>query len=182
MTVSTPGPVPASVAVETIAAALRSEHYKVEHVAGRWVVSADPDAPPKPCPGRAHAAEAPSADELAGKFARSIRRVSATEYVLTRDGLDLLLEHFQVLFVHVRVTPEKQGARVVGVRLSGLREGDTLERLGLQNGDRLDRLAGHEVSSPDKALEAYTAVRGANRIVLEIVRSGAPVKIVYRVE
>jgi hypothetical protein len=31
-------------------------------------------------------------------------------------------------------------------------------------------------------VEAYVAVRNANRAVLEIVRRGAPAKIVYRVE
>ncbi len=63
-----------------------------------------------------------------------------------------------------------------------MRDDDVLGRLGLQNGDRLGRLAGHDISDPQHALEAYSKVRKANRAVLELVRQGAPVKIVYRVE
>jgi hypothetical protein len=182
VSVSTAGPVPGRVAAETIAATLRIQHYQIEHAAGRWVVSADPTAPPKTCAPAAPVAQAESLDEVAGEIARSIRRVSETEYVLTRHGLEVFLEHMPALFRQVRFVPELQAKRVVGLRLSGLREGDTAERLGLLDGDRLERLAGHEVSSPDKALEAYAAVRSANRIVLEIMRQGAPMKIVYRVE
>ena len=108
--------------------------------------------------------------------------MSDTEYVLTRRGVELLFEHGPALLKHMRVVPEKQVDKVVGIRLFGVREDDALGRMGLQNGDRLVRLAGHELSDPERALRAYVAVRNANRAVLEIVRRGAPMKILYRVE
>ena len=121
-------------------------------------------------------------DQAAGEVARSIRRVSDTEYVLTRHGLEVLLEHSAALLKRVRIVPEKEGDRVLGLRLFGVREDDTLSHLGIQNGDRVERLAGHDISSPDHALEAYAAVKNAKRAMLEIVRRGKPVKILYRVE
>jgi hypothetical protein len=183
VSVSAPSPLPGRAAAEMIAAALRDKRFHVDHAAGRWVVSADPTAPPAACtpPAPAPVVSAES-DEAAGEVARAIRRVSDTEYVLTRNGLELLLEHEAALFRHMRIVPELKANKVVGVRLMGLREGDTLQRLGLLNGDVVERLAGHELTDPQHALEAYTAVRNASRAVLEIERRGAPVKIVYRVE
>jgi hypothetical protein len=184
VSVSTPGPVPARVAAEKIATALRALHYRVEHAAGQWVVSADPASPPAACASTAPpaAAAAETVEQMAAEVARSIRRVSETEYVLTRHGLDVLLEHSPELFQHARLVPEQEGGTVVGIRIFGLREDDTLRRLGLQNGDRVERLAGQPVNDPQKALEAYVKVRTANRVLLEISRHGKPVKIVYRVE
>ena len=49
-----------------------------------------------------------------------------------------------------------------------------LSIIGLQNGDTLLRINGHDVSSPDKALEAYTTIRGASSITLDIERRGKP--------
>jgi hypothetical protein len=183
VSVKTGDRVPVAVAAEKIAAALRALHYRVEHAAGQWVVSADPASAPAACapraPPPAAVAEGP---EVAKEVAQSIRRVSATEYVLTRHGLEVLLEHSQELFQHARLVPEQAGGKVVGIRIFGVREDDTLGHLGLLNGDRVERLAGQPVNDPQKALEAYVKVTKSNRVVLELVRQGKPLKIVYRVE
>ena len=52
-------------------------------------------------------------------------------------------------------------------------------RLGLRNGDVLQRINGLDLDSPDKALEAFTKLRDARRIELEIERGGAPVRKVF---
>ena len=184
VSVDAPSPAPGRVAAEKIAGVLRGQRFRVEHAAGQWVVSADPASPPAACtpPAPPREAVAEASDQAAGEVARSIRRVSETEYVLTRHGVELLFENSAVLLKHARIVPEVQANKVVGIRLFGVREDDTLGRLGLQNGDRIERLAGHELSDPQHALEAYSAVRNAKRAVLELVRQGKPVKIVYRVE
>jgi hypothetical protein len=183
VSVKTGDRVPTAVAVEKIATALRALHYRVEHATGQWVVSADPATAPAACarPAPPPAAVAERTD-YAAEVARSIRRVSDTEYVLTRHGLEVLLEHSQELFEHARLVPEQSGGKVVGIRIFGVREDDTLGRLGLKNGDRVEKLAGQPVNDPQKALEAYVKVTKSNRVVLEMVRQGKPVKIVYRVE
>jgi general secretion pathway protein C len=71
---------------------------------------------------------------------------------------------------------------ILGLRLFGVRPDGVLAHLGIENGDRIERVSGHEVSSPESALEAYAALRQAKRLVVELKRHGAPVKIVYRLE
>lgn len=57
-----------------------------------------------------------------------------------------------------------------------------LARLGFQNGDRIDRVMGKSMATPEQALEAYAAMRGAKQIEIEIVRRGMPQKMTLRVE
>lgn len=66
--------------------------------------------------------------------------------------------------------------------MCGVRQDDLLGRIGLENGDRIDRVMGKSVATPEHALEAYSAMRGAKLIELEIVRRGAPKKLLLRVE
>jgi len=47
-----------------------------------------------------------------------------------------------------RVVPEKEGDKVVGIRLFGIRQDSLLGTLGLENGDRLSSINGFEMSDP----------------------------------
>jgi general secretion pathway protein C len=54
--------------------------------------------------------------------------------------------------------------------------------LGLRNGDVVRRLAGYELVSPDKALEAYASLRGAKSIPVELLRAGKPLTLIYEIQ
>jgi len=147
-------------------------------------VSADPSAPPAartpPAPPPAVAAQ--MSEEVAAEVSRSIHRVSDTEFIVKRQGLNLLLENSAVLLRQARLVPEKVGDELVGLRLFGVRPDSTLGQLGIVNGDRIHRISGHDVTDPQHALEAYAALHAATRLVLELDRHEVPMKIVYRVE
>lgn len=179
VTVNVPDRVPRSTAVELIASALRAQGYRADRVAGQWVISFDPAAPPPSC-GPVEPPEPPAAPPTE-EIARSIRRVSATEYVITRRGRDLILEHATAITQGARIVPERQGDRIA-IRLAMVRRNETLERLGLRIGDRLERILGYELNDPQQALSAYADLRKADRAELTLVRDGAQMKILYRVE
>ena len=66
---------------------------------------------------------------------------------------------------------------VVGVRLFGIRPDTLLGSIGLENGDRLETINGFKMSSPEKALEAYTRLRAADGLTLQVDRGGKPMTI-----
>jgi general secretion pathway protein C len=76
-----------------------------------------------------------------------------------------------------RIIPETKDGQVVGVRLFGIRPDTLLGSIGLQNGDRLETINGFAMSSPEKALEAYTRLRAADGLTLQINRRGQPTTI-----
>jgi len=83
----------------------------------------------------------------------------------------------------VRTMPVTRNGKIAGFRLSGMRPGTLLPLLGIQNGDVIESFDGKDVSTPERALQAYAVLmdRTAERLSLGIRRRGAPVTITYRI-
>jgi hypothetical protein len=133
--------------------------------------SASPEAPPPPPPAP------PSDDEALHGILAGIHPRSATERDVSPQARDLLFEHLPAVTRTVRITPSPQDQ---GVTLRGIKPGDVMSALGFRNGDMLIAVAGRPVYSPEKALEAYAAVRSAAKVVVRIKRGGAPVDLTFR--
>ncbi len=110
---------------------------------------------------------------------RGITRVSDTRFSIERSLVDKLLSNQAELMRAARIIPHQRGGRVVGVKLYGIRRGSLLSRLGLQNGDLLRTINGFDMSSPDKALEAYTKLRSASHLTVAIERRGQSMTLDY---
>jgi general secretion pathway protein C len=54
--------------------------------------------------------------------------------------------------------------------------------LGFQNGDRLETINGFNMSSPEKALEAYARLRTAKGLNVKINRRGKPMSLDYHIK
>ena len=112
-------------------------------------------------------------DDIAAK----IKKISDTEFQVDRAVVDKVLENQAELMRSARIIPETKDGQVVGVRLFGIRPDTLLGSLGIQNGDRLETINGFSMSSPEKALEAYTRLRAADGLNLQVNRRGQPTTI-----
>jgi general secretion pathway protein C len=133
------------------------------------------DAPPPLPPGAATGA-APAASARGDDFP-GVRRRSATEADVDRATVDRIIENHADLMRFVRVAPEKDGGRTVGLRLTGIRPGTLLAALGFEEGDRLETINGFDLASPEQALEAYARLRTAEHLVARVQRKGKPVEL-----
>jgi general secretion pathway protein C len=118
----------------------------------------------------------------AAELEAGITKVSETEFRLQRGLVDRILTNQAELMRQARVVPHEEGGRVVGVKLYGIRRNSLLGRLGLQNGDVLRTINGFDMTSPDKALEAYTRLRDANQLTVNVMRRNAPTNINYTIQ
>jgi S1-C subfamily serine protease len=88
-------------------------------------------------------------------------------------------------FGMIRVMPQQaEDGRVTGVKLSGIRRDDpknVLGRLGFENGDVLTAVNGFAIASPDKALEAYSSARNAERITVDVLRKDQRRTTLFRI-
>lgn len=110
-----------------------------------------------------------------------IERTGATDFVIDRGTLERIFES-QGDLSKPRLIAEKDGDRVVGLRMVGVKPGSVVAKLGLENGDRLETLNGFDVSSPEKMFEAYARIRaGADRIAIRVTRAGRTMDLVYAV-
>lgn len=106
------------------------------------------------------------------EIASKITKVSENEFNVERSVVDQILENQAELMRSARIVPEKEGDKIVGIRLFGIRSDSLLGTLGLENGDRLQTINGFDMSSPEKALEAYARLRTADHLTVTVNRRG----------
>lgn len=114
------------------------------------------------------------ADAFAARLEAGVEKLSEKRYRLSRNLLDELLANPTLLSRSARLVPSYKDGKAQGFKLFAIRPSSILASLGFKNGDTLARINGHELSSPDKALEVYTKIRDANKIECDLVRRGKP--------
>ena len=144
------------------------------------------DAPaPKPAtppPATSGPAPAGGGKSLDPSIAKGIQKVSPNEYNIDRGVVDKILENQADLMRQARIVPEQENGRVVGIRLFGVRNDTLLGTLGMENGDRLQTINGFDMSSPEKALEAYARLRTADKLTISLNRKGQNMNIDYNIK
>jgi general secretion pathway protein C len=142
---------------------------------------AGPDAPPPkvPAPEAPKGAAGPGVDP---SIAKGISRVSATEFNIDRGVVDKILENQAELMKQARIVPEQENGKMVGIRLFGVRQETLLGTLGMENGDRLQTINGFDMTSPEKALEAYARLRTADHLTVQVNRRGANMNLDYNIK
>lgn len=98
-----------------------------------------------------------------------------------KDKFDSLFQDPKRLMQSGRIVPVQNDGHVTGLRIFGVRPGSPLDQLGFRNGDVVRRVNELDVTSPDKALEAYQAVRQATELRIEMLRQGRPFRLVLEV-
>jgi len=116
--------------------------------------------------------------KVPAEIAAKIHKISETEYELDRSVVDQILEQQALLMKSVRMRPSKDG----GMKLHGIRKDSLLGTLGLKNGDQLQSINGFDMSDPEKALEAYTRLRTADRMTVQVTRKGKPQSLDYKIK
>jgi general secretion pathway protein C len=82
----------------------------------------------------------------------------------------------------MRISPARQGGRLVGYRLKPGKDATLLSRFNLQSGDILTTVNGVKLDSPLKGLGVVQQLATANRINLQVLRNGRVVSLSFAVE
>lgn len=131
-------------------------------------------------------AEAPTGAETGGVEASdldaNIHQVSETNYTINRGLVDRLMANQAALMSAARVIPHEEDGRTVGMKIYGIRRSSLLGRLGVQNGDMLRTINGFEFTDANALLQAYTQLRSADHLTLQLVRRGSPVSVDYQIQ
>ena len=108
-----------------------------------------------------------------------IRALDENTYEVARSEVDRALTNLNELAMQARTVPAFRNGRAIGLRLLSIRPGSLYTQIGVQNGDVIVRINGFDLDSPEKALEAYTRLKSASRIDLELERRGQPTRKTY---
>jgi general secretion pathway protein C len=147
-------------------------------VGGKAPVKSVASAPP----ADTGAVKKPSKSKVPEEISSKIHKVSDNEFNVERAVIDSILENQADLMRSARIVPEKEGDKVVGIRLFGIRADSLLGTLGIENGDRLGSINGFEMGDPQKALEAYSKLRTADHLTVSVNRRGKPMNIDFNIK
>ena len=115
-------------------------------------------------------------------IAKGIKKTGPNEYDIDRAVVDKIMENQADLMRSARIVPEQENGKTVGIRMFGVKDGTLLGVLGMENGDRLQQINGFDMSSPEKALEAYARLRTADHLTVQVNRRGTNQNLDYSIK
>jgi general secretion pathway protein C len=118
-------------------------------------------------------------DTAAGKS--GIRSLDESHYEVPRSELEAPLKHPEQIMNDVHIVPASRDGQPEGFKVFAIRPGTFFARLGLLDGDVVRRINGFEMNTPENVLEAYTRLREANQVEVELERNGSAIRKSYRV-
>jgi general secretion pathway protein C len=120
-----------------------------------------------------------SAGSPGSQFAR---RIGSGSYVVDQGRLQQAIANPGQMMTDARLRPNVTDGKQDGFVLSEVKPGGIYQSLGLQDGDVLLRINDYDISNPERALQAFTALRGLDRVQIDLIRSGSKMTMTYQIK
>ena len=102
-------------------------------------------------------------------------------YVLDKEAVQNVIKNPTRILADARLLPNIINGTQEGFSVNEVKPGGFFSKLGLRNGDVLLKVNNSEISGPDMALRAFTALQGLDRVDLDIIRDGRKMSLVYQI-
>lgn len=120
-------------------------------------------------------------DDIDAMANTAIKKIDETHYEIDKSLVDKVLANPMAVGKGARVVPAVKNGKPDGFKLYAIRPSSVYAQLGLTNGDTLQSINGFELTSADKALEAYTKLREATSLQLGVTRRGKDMTLNYSI-
>ncbi|MBT6177436.1 MAG: hypothetical protein HOI23_09305, partial [Deltaproteobacteria bacterium] len=94
-----------------------------------------------------------------GDRSKGVTKVSETDYNIEGSEIDRVLNNLSEVATKARIVPSFKNGKPNGFKLFSIKPGSIYSKIGLRNGDVIQSVNGHEMNSPDKALEIYQKLK-----------------------
>lgn len=128
----------------------------------------------------------PSAASLPGRAEHpapqagiAVTSVGAGNYVIDQRALNSALENPAQVMTDARLLPSQKDGKIEGFRATEVKATGIFNMIGIKTGDVLVRLNDFPMDSPNKALQSLIALKGQNRLKLDLIRDGQPMTFNY---
>ena len=139
---------------------------------GKKVELLTPMTPPASAP--AAATELPRTVQTGG-----VTNLGGGNFVIDQRALNAALDNIGQAMTDARLIPSQKNGKIEGFRASEVKPQGIFGMIGIKNGDVVLRLNDFAIDSPDKALQSFIALKGQNRLKLDMIRDGQPVTFNY---
>ncbi|MFN3740220.1 MAG: type II secretion system protein N [Thermodesulfovibrionales bacterium] len=110
-----------------------------------------------------------------------VGRLSQNVFTINSEALRQAIENPREILTDARFVPNIVDGRQEGFIVRELKKGGVYESLGLEDGDILLRVNDFPITGPESALQAFTALKGMDRIELDIMRKGQRISMTYQI-
>ncbi|WP_342377130.1 hypothetical protein NVS55_37710 [Myxococcus stipitatus] len=113
--------------------------------------------------------------------AGDVRQVSEHGYEVTvaTSLTEQLSQQHESPATQARIVPAFKEGKATGFKLFAIRPGSIYARLGFENGDIIQRVNGHSLDTPQKAMTAYTELQDVRRVEVDLLRDDVVLHKVY---
>lgn len=101
-------------------------------------------------------------------------------YILSQKKVLEAIENPNQLMTDARLQPHMVEGRQEGFIIKEVKPGGIYHNIGLKNEDVLLRINEFPINKPDSALQAFTALKGMDRVQLDIIRDGTKMTMTYQ--
>jgi general secretion pathway protein C len=113
------------------------------------------------------------------KFAQ---RVGRGTYMVDQRRVQEAISNPNQIMTDARLKPNTIEGKQEGFILSEVKPGGIYHSLGLLNGDILLRINEYDISNPERALQAFTALKGLERVQIDLIRGGSKMTMTYQIK
>ena len=117
----------------------------------------------------------------AGTPGQGIAQTGADSDVVDKQAVAEELNNPSRILGDARMLPNMVNGKQQGFVLNEVKNGGIFSNLGLKNGDVLLRVNNNDISGPGAALQAFTALKGLNRVDLDVMRNGQKLTLSYQI-
>jgi len=117
----------------------------------------------------------------AGGASRPAQLLGKGDLIITQKALQMAVDNPTQLMMDAKLVPNIVKDRQEGFILREIRKEGLYDNLGLQNGDVFLQINGSNISSSENALQAFTALRGMDRVKLDVIRNNNRVTMNYQI-
>ena len=123
-------------------------------------------------PGSAAQKRGPGARVRPATGMRYSKKTGENRWVISQEAVLNALDDMGTVLTSARLTPVVKGGAVEGFLVTEIKPRGIMDAVGLKNGDVLKRVNGYEMTSPERAIQVLTALKGETSFDLDIVRNG----------
>ncbi len=154
---------------------------RVYFVVGKRIEYLDESNAPPPPPVVASAEPLPGETTGLEKDIDKGVRCSGSNCEVDKSLIDKVLANTTALATSARFVPSIKDGKPNGFKLYAIRPGSMFAKIGMQNADLIKAINGLDMSTPDKALEAYTKLKSASHLTVMLERRNENITLDYQI-
>lgn len=110
------------------------------------------------------------------------QKIGRDTYIVDQRKIQQAISNPGQMMTDARLRPNVNDGKEGGFILSEVKLGGIYHSLGLQDGDVLLRINEYDISNPERALQAFTALKGLERVQIDLMRRGSKMTMTYQIK